>query len=305
MLQTDIADTVDAVLSPVNLLHLWPASMRHPSVFTEVVTGLHAGLINHGYTVSLSERDLRGDAINIVFGAHLMSDARLRALPDNVILYNLEQIDPDSKITRPAYLEALAAHRYWDYSYYNLLRLKQRYPQTRAVHVPVGYEPQLARLHKRDEDIDVLFYGSLNDRRKHVIDSLHNAGIRVVAAYGVFNEELDRLIERAKIVLNLHYYANSHILEVVRVAFLMANRKAVVSEYVGHTEIYPHLRSGLLLSAHDRIVGNCLRLLSDAQSRTALEVRAFDAISQVTWTQLLTGVDIELQDNTQTHVNCV
>ena len=54
-------------------------------------------------------------------------------------------------------------------------------------------------------------------------------GINVKALFGVYGRERDKLIARSKIVLNMHHYS-SQIFEIVRVFYLLTNRKAVVAE---------------------------------------------------------------------------
>jgi hypothetical protein len=85
-------------------------------------------------------------------------------------------------------------------------------------------------------DIDVLFYGSLNDRRREVLQGIERAGLaagkrnlRVVHAYGAYGASRDALVSRAKIVLNLHFY-EAKVFEVVRVSQLLANGRFVISE---------------------------------------------------------------------------
>ncbi len=57
-------------------------------------------------------------------------------------------------------------------------------------------------------------------------------------------------------MLNLHFYED-HIHEIVRTSFLMANRKAVVSEIANDTEIDDDIREGLVAAASDAIVDAC------------------------------------------------
>ena len=81
-----------------------------------------------------------------------------------------------------------------------------------------------------DKDIDVLFYGAVNDRRKGVVHELRKR-LRTEWLFGIYGEERDAYIARAKIVLNVHFY-EAMILEQVRLAYLLNNRCFVVSEEV-------------------------------------------------------------------------
>jgi hypothetical protein len=54
-------------------------------------------------------------------------------------------------------------------------------------HVPLGYATELPRISRATEqDIDVLFYGSLNPRRAAVLDQLRQAGLAVEFAFNGF-----------------------------------------------------------------------------------------------------------------------
>ena len=102
----------------------------------------------------------------------------------------------------------------WDYSVQNVLLMRSR--NVSAHHVPIGFS---AALHSHRSSlqeahpqtaIDVLFYGRLNAYRESALGRLREAGIRVMHAnaFGpVFGSQLHDLIHRAKIVLNLRYFA--------------------------------------------------------------------------------------------------
>jgi SAM-dependent methyltransferase len=64
------------------------------------------------------------------------------------------------------------------------------------------------------------------------------------------------------------------------VAYLLANRKAVVSELDGGTDIEADLRDAVAGVPYDGLVDRCLALLGDEQSRKALAERGFAAFSR-------------------------
>jgi hypothetical protein len=128
------------------------------------------------------------------------------------------------------------------------------------------------------QDIDVLFYGSVNERRARVIVELRNRGLNAQAVFGVYGAPRDSLIARAKVVLNLHYYDTS-IFEIVRVSYLLANRKAVVSECHDGTEIDPDMVDAVRLAPYEQLVDACVDLVNDGPARLALEERALCRIS--------------------------
>jgi len=247
-----------------------------------VVESLLFGLIENGIAACVVDNEFDPNVPNIVIGAHLLNDAQLGALPQNVIIYNFEQFDRNSAWMRPGYINALSSHRCWDYSRYNIEALTRLRADASPEFVPLGYAPLLTRLTKSsgaEEEIDVLFYGCLNPRRKKILDALAGEGCTVHIAYGVYGAERDALIRKAKLVLNMHYY-DSHILEAVRVSYLMANSKAVVSECADDTEVYPHYRDGICLVAYDELVKACMDLLVHSTKRRQLEENALSAIKK-------------------------
>lgn len=57
--------------------------------------------------------------------------------------------------------------------------------------------------------MDVLFFGGMNPQREAIIAAVNATGLAVrVLAGGTmrFGEDLDRMLVKTKIVLNLHYY---------------------------------------------------------------------------------------------------
>ena len=57
--------------------------------------------------------------------------------------------------------------------------------------------------------MDVLFFGGMNPQREAIIADVNATGLAVRVLAGgamLFGEDLDRMLVRTKIVLNLHYY---------------------------------------------------------------------------------------------------
>jgi hypothetical protein len=256
-----------------NLCRIVPAGYPHGAAFDEVLESLRCAIEALGHGVNLVRNAVGSRGINVVLGAHLLEDDGARALPPETIVYNFEQIDSGSSWLRPAFLAALGRCVVWDYSRRNLERIRALTGNPRLVYVPVGYVPQLTRISADvPQDIDVLFYGAMNDRRQRVIDALRAGGLEVCAVFGTYGAVRDRLIARAKVVLNVHYY-DASVFEIVRASYLLANRKAVVAECHGGTEIYADLRDAMRLVPYDDLVASCRELVGDP----ALRARYADA----------------------------
>ncbi|MBW4549911.1 MAG: class I SAM-dependent methyltransferase [Aphanocapsa sp. GSE-SYN-MK-11-07L] len=261
------------------VLVISPEDYIHSQAFHEVAETLHYGLLELGYD-SVLTTEIVSDRQHIVLGSNLLPYYPMQ-LPADSILYNLEQISPESSWLEPPFLDLLRQFRVWDYSQNNIGQLAQLdLPQLQ--HVPLGYVPQLTRIQQFEEqnqDIDVLFYGSLNERRQQIIEALINAGIKVEAASDVYGLERDNLISRAKIVLNLHYYA-AQVFEVVRVSYLLANHQFVISEACPHDPDAVAFEGGLIFANYEDLVCVCLAFLKLPQERRRIAEIGFNLIRQ-------------------------
>jgi hypothetical protein len=244
-----------------------PEGYAHAAAFREVAESLHHGLLALGHDSVLTD-DVRPPGRRpIVLGSNLLRGVKQKPAKD-AILYNLEQLDPGSPWLTPQLLELFRRHVVWDYSPRNAERYAALgLPAPRVV--PIGYVPALTRIAPAEEDVDVLFYGSVNPRRRRVLDALAARGLRVEAVYGVYGEARDRLIARSRIALNLHFY-EAKVFEVVRVSYLLANRRCVVSERGADPEEERQLEGGVAFAPYEELVETCARLAADPAARAAL-----------------------------------
>lgn len=262
-----------------------PKGYLHSNAFQEVAETLLYGLRQLGHESAILENTVDPRAMNIVLGAHLLGDAELAALPDGTIVYNLEQLG--SPHLSAAYMQLAGRCRIWDYSPVNLALWKQQKCAFAPALAEVGYAPVLRRIPAAPEqDIDVLFYGSLNEQRNAIFRKLEEAGVRVHAAFGVYGKERDALIARAKIVLNLHCY-EAKLFEVVRVSYLLANSKAVVSETAADIGEFSHAVAAV---PYEEIVAKCTELLRDEEARKALEARGHEFFRRREIVPILRGI---------------
>lgn len=245
-----------------------PPGYVHSHCFDEVALSLRDGFAELGIAAPIvATPPDRGTVITL--GANLMANT-VERVPDNFVLYNFEQITPSSPWCSAAYLRLLRSARVWDYSEVNVQALAEL--GIRATLCELGYVPSLTRITPREPDIDVLFVGSINERRARVLLALEDAGKRVVAAFKVYGAERDALFARAKLVLNVHFY-DARVFEIVRVSYLLANRMCVVSERGADASIEAALADGVAFTGYDQLVGTCLRLLDDPAAREALAER--------------------------------
>ena len=247
-------------------------------VFKDVAEAIHGALCELGLTSYFNQSTIINEAQNIIFGAHLINDQN--SIPPGSIIFNLEQLESDSHYVNARYLACLASHPVWDYSKRNIAYLVNNQINPAATLMPLGFSASVHRIEKPQiQDIDVLFYGALNERRKKILEDATRTGLNVVSLMGVYGAELDSAIARSKTVLNLHFHA-SKIFEVVRVGYLLNNKKAVVAEVGADTEIDPVLRDAVAGVEYDQLVDQLVRLVGDEAARTQLEERGWQIYSQ-------------------------
>jgi glycosyltransferase involved in cell wall biosynthesis len=232
-----------------------------------------------GYTSEVVENQLSDNKLNFIIGWHLLGE-RIRSIPSNSIIYNLEQLNISNNDILADLLVYLSNHlEIWDYNNKNIDFLLKKGIKRIPRLLRVGTSLSMQRIAKCErQDIDVLFYGSLNERRAKIIDQLKRMGLNVVHLWDVYGEERDSYIARSKVVLNMHFY-KTNIFEIVRVSYLMANSKAVVTECNDSTEIDVGLLNGVKAVGYDKLVQACHELIQDENARVKLEENANKTIN--------------------------
>ncbi len=206
-----------------------PEKYAHSEALREVGLLLKHSLISLGKTCELYENEIFEDRLNIILGYHLLSPADIAGIPwETCIIYQLAQLSEiGGAISEEIELGWREARSVWDCSLENIEIFKTG--EIDARHLPIGYHPALETIKPAaEQDIDVLFYGSLNDRRSALIDELKE-GARVETLFGSYGKERDSIIGRSKIILNVHFFENQ-VMEQPRVSFLINNGCFVVSE---------------------------------------------------------------------------
>jgi SAM-dependent methyltransferase len=248
-----------------------PPNYIHSLALLEMAETINYALLNLGID-SILTHSLESPGRNqIILGAHLIDSIQNFCISENAIIYNFEQVTNDSSWLSTNYVKLLKSHKVWDYSENNIKILNQLGVND-VEYVPVGHTHQMNRIKKSNiSDIDVLFYGSLNERRNNILDQLKNYGLNVVTVFGVYGAERDELISRSKIVLNIHYY-ESKIFEIVRISYLLSNGICVVSES-GQDLSENNYKDCVKLCNYENIFQTCLNLLNNEKEREELSVK--------------------------------
>jgi SAM-dependent methyltransferase len=217
------------------------------------------------------------DRTAIVLGAHDFGFDRPHPLavrpPPESILYDLEQPFPlyVDAIVKAARM--LRAKTVWSWSEAMTVKLRDLLFEINVEHVPFGCVPEMKRLRKVDQDIDVFFYGHLTERRTKVLDACRALGLRVEASGDCWGPERDSFIERAKVVLNVHKWDGEFEVEAVRLAFLIANGKCVVSERGTGWERF---QGAVAIGDLEHLSVLCLHYARDDANRSLIEADALE-----------------------------
>lgn len=213
-------------------LYIWPQTYGS---FIDVARTLKWNLEQQGEKVIISETLLEHAKRTVLFGAHTFAYQPID-IPDDAIVYNLEQLFDGSPYVNPVYLTILKDREIWDYSRQNIEWLKRKGFGKEIKHVKINYAPTLkikreAIPYVISEDIDVLFIGTMNERRQAIFEQLQALApdLNVVFQSNVWGIPRNELIARSKIILNIHFYLTG-ILETARVSHAVANEKFIISE---------------------------------------------------------------------------
>lgn len=261
-----------------NICLVKPDNYIHSYAFLELGELLYFSLKELGHEVSFGFNNIEPSAINILIGCHLLDPSFIAQIPSSTIILNTEQVYGETDWNKPIF--AWAKHfQIWDYSPKNIEKLNQL-GVDRTKLFRIGFQKELARLDlSGPKDIDVLFYGSVNERRKAIIDGLEARGLKVKVLFGVYGKDRDEWIERSKVVLNHHYY-ESQIFEIVRVFYLLTNSVAVIGEVNDTTAIDSIYQEGIYASRYEDLISHCVELASNQVLRDQIQAKALRAISQ-------------------------
>jgi hypothetical protein len=245
----------------------------HSECFREVAETIQYGLRSLGHAARITTKPVAG-ARHIVLGWHNISIFGLECPPMSII-YNLEQLEDNHLFDVNDHVDFLRRHIVWDYSKENSSILMKYGVRVSAI-LPICYYPGLKRIENSNEkDIDVLFIGSINERRKRIINDLKKLGLNSYFAFGVYESERDNLISRSKILLNMHSY-KAQILEQVRISYYLANSIAVLSEYSNDFKTDREWSEGVRFCDYEAMVDAAARLCKDDAERLALAARGFE-----------------------------
>ena len=172
-------------------------------------------------TIDSLRNEFKDDKSNnvIICGAHDFSRTQsidfYKKKYDKVIVFNQEPLTATQRqFMHKGYFAWLKqADEVWDYDEQNIEVLKLIRPDVK-LHVLKPYK-DWSKYAPVAKDIDILFYGSMNEHRAKILNELKKKyKVAVVRTWN--GQELDSYILRSKILLNLHFYYESSMQEQAR-----------------------------------------------------------------------------------------
>ena len=210
----------------INVCLLQPPGYIHSLALLEAAEYIVEKCKTLNFNPCLKKNRLISEGLNIVFGAHINPAANL-AFPQNTVIFNTEQLTANQNSwVNDEYLKLLSKFCIWDYSQTNLDCISHSnkflvnfYHVEGLKRVELSNAPQF----------DLLFYGSMNERRKQIIQKLTSKNIKVQTIFGLYGPERDTFFKNTKAILNLHYY-DSQIFQQIRAFYPLSNGIPIISE---------------------------------------------------------------------------
>lgn len=272
-----------------NICIIKPGSYSHSLAFLEIAELINFTLQELGIKSTITFNRVLPDAKNIIFGCHLLRPDQVGSIPKNSIIFNTEQLNGIEDNWNKNILDWGKIFEIWDYSAQNIAVL-QKYNIENVKRFRFGFQKKLARIEKsKNPEIDLLFYGSVNERRSLILNQLINSGMKVKILFDVYGIERDRWIGNSKLIINHHYY-NSQIFEIVRVFYLMTNSIAVVGEVNESTSIDEEYKTGFYNSPYEDLVSNCIKLVQNKEIRETIQSSALKTISSYPQASFLSDI---------------
>jgi hypothetical protein len=199
-------------------------------------------------------------------------------LPKHYVFYNAEPLNVSKWRDNPEWSAAMRnSLGVWGYSKSNAAPVAQL--GARFHHVPFGYAPyyeKIFRAHTQGktlaQDIDVLFFGNLSERRRQALEQVQRLGVNVRIVSHVnpaYGEELDELLARSKIILGIHDFAEpqAQIADLARLDHLLSNGLFVVHERPSNPAADPSFERNVTTCEFAEIGATCAYFLKNPDER--------------------------------------
>jgi len=254
-----------------NVVIISPDGFIHSGAFLELAELINHSLLSLGHESEVTFRTLRANTRPILLNFHTIEryEALFSRLPPDTVVVNTEHLwseeSPPHFAVRAIDFEVSRRivqwakfFECWDIGLQNIGFLERRGAK-KVKHLRLGWHSSLSRLNPLNiRPIDVLFYGSISERRRVVLELLARQGLRVKHLFGVYGAERDAFLAQSKIVLNLSYYP-LHLFESVRVFYPVSNGVLTLCE--NSADVEPHFLGAAYFAYYGQLVETASRLV--------------------------------------------
>jgi len=248
--------------APFNVTIIQMPGYQYSRALVEVWVYLTDTLQRCGFEARGTVNDIRPDVHNIVLCAHLIPATLIGQIPPSTIIFNSEKLEEKDGwyLNNASCLpELIRTRTVWDYSARNL----DHVPHTRKSQIPLYFSSALKQAHPRDADGPLLFYGDRTSWRGELLDGLQARGVPVsIAPVGTYGDERDKLMYRARAVLNLHTNNRYKVFEPVRCFYPLINGIPVITEDFHDEPMFDIFRKSTFVLGADP-VADIVALMSD------------------------------------------
>jgi hypothetical protein len=271
-----------------NVTLVYPSNYRFGYLLTDICRFFAFGLRELGHRADMTLNQIEPSATNVIVGTHLMTPGDVAAVTGLGVRYialesELLSLGAAGKIVSSFQGEAFgptlgplfrAAEAVWDPFHSNIVMLRRLgIPAERIKFLSTyGYAAEMREIRHRpwaEKDIDVLFFGSVTDRRAALLKELerHMRVVAILDAPAAFRNDL---IARARLNVNLNASDGYTHMPLTRVSYLLNNCAVLVSEPV---DTNPELHPMISFAPKEQLVETCRALLASPATAELGELR--------------------------------
>ncbi len=228
----------------INLCSFGHNDQKIPGVFDDTIESVAYLVRLCGAFPVLMRNKIDPEGLNILWGAGAHFSPTLETLLQycnikNTIIFNMEQIGSNSPLVTTGYLDFLANFKVFDYSIHNINELRRKYPFINAEEFPLIPSASFCNDYvakTNAKKYDFAFYGSLNERRRLLLEKIQLSDIKIKIIEGAYGRSLSHELSECHAVINIHAYETS-LFESARSLRPIAMGIPIISE----TSIMPQL----------------------------------------------------------------
>ena len=234
------------------------------SIFAPIAKKFAVELQEKDIHIFFADQNISQKFPRLIFGAHSNPEFWIKNKNKDDIFVNFEPIYlPSWQMNNYDYMKLLSKSRVFDYTKKSQNFLKE----TQFFSLPPLYNSK----NILPKENDVLFIGSINDRRKLIFRELFNDGVYISLKFKIFGNELFKEIEKSKVFLDANY-DSQYSFNIYRFCLCADTNTIYVGEY-GDTSDYPEVKElfGLTIANNTEEISKIVKeLISDENKRIKL-----------------------------------